>query len=219
MDIKEAIKKRHSVRSYKDEAIPHDMRAELDALAKECNRESGLNIQVIYDDPECFHSMLAHYGKFKNVNNYIALVGNKSDKHKELAGYYGEAMVLRAQQMGLNTCWVGGTYSKAKCKADVKRGEMIICVIAIGFGAEDGVQHKSKPAEKLCRVKGSDMPDWFEKGLEAAILAPTAMNQQKFTVILSGEEAIIKAKPGPFTKVDLGIVKYHFEVGSGRKCG
>ena len=45
---------------------------------------------------------MAHYGKFENVKNYIAIVGNKNDQEK--AGYYGEKIVLKCPELGLNTC-------------------------------------------------------------------------------------------------------------------
>ena len=93
-----------------------------------------------------------------------------------------------------------------------------MCVIAIGYGETEGVKHKSKPVEKLCNVSRDDMPTWFKNGMVAAMLAPTALNQQKFFVSLVGDEVVITAKRGPFTKVDLGIVKYNFEAACGHKC-
>ena len=59
------------------------------------------------------------------------------------------------------------------------------------------------------------MPDWFKSGVEAELLAPTAMNQQKFLFSFDGNRVSAKAGMGFYTKVDLGIVKYHFEVGAG----
>ena len=219
MDVKEVIKNRHSVRQYKDTPIGEEIRSRLDELAKKANEESGLNIQVIYDDPDCFNSLLAHYGKFKNVNNYIAIVGDKKlENMEELGGYYGQMLVLHAQDMGLNTCWVGGTYGKGKCKADKAKGEKIVCVIALGYGDEEGVKHKSKSVDKLCNVPEKDMPTWFKNGMVAAMMAPTALNQQKFFVTLNDDDVIITAQKGPFSKVDLGIVKYNFEAVTGRKC-
>lgn len=219
MDLKEAVKARHSVRQYKDTPIPEDIKAQLEQEIAACNQESKLHIQILYDDPECFDTFLSHYGKFKNVKNYIAIVGRKSDQLEELGGYYGQRIVLKAQQLGLNTCWVGGTYGKGKCGADSAAGEKIVCVIAIGYGENEGVKHKSKPVEKLCDVPEADMPVWFKNGMVGAMMAPTALNQQKFHVTLEGDEAFITAKSGPFTKVDLGIVKYNFEAASGHRCG
>lgn len=219
MDIREAIKNRHSVRQYKDMPIEQEHRDKLEALAKECNEESGLNIQIIYDDPECFDTFWAHYGKFKNAVNYIALVGDKKMENlDETCGYYGQKLVLAAQQLGLNTCWVAGSYGKGKCKADAEKDEKIVCVIALGYGENEGVKHKSKPVSKLCNVPESEMPTWFKNGMVAAMMAPTALNQQKFFVTLEGEDVIITAWKRPMAKIDLGIVKYNFEAVTGKKC-
>ena len=219
MDIKEAIKARHSVRQYSSDKIAEDVRNSLESLIEECNKESGLHIQLITDDAECFDTLLGHYGKFAGVNNYIAIVGSKKlGNLDELGGYYGEKVVLKAQILGLNTCWVAGTYGKGKCKAVVDAGEKIVCVIAIGYGLSSGTAHKSKELSKLCGVSEKDMPAWFKEGIDAALMAPTALNQQKFFIDLDGGDAVIKPGFGPMTKLDLGIVRYNFEVASGHKC-
>ena len=219
MDIKQAIKERHSVRQYSPDRISGDVRTALEGLIQECNKESGLHMQLVMDDPECFDTFLSHYGKFTCVNNYIAVVGSKKLPNlDELAGYYGEKIVLEAQMLGLRTCWVAGTYGRGKCKAHIDAGEKIVCVISIGYGLTDGVNHKSKELSKLCGVSENDMPSWFKEGIEAALQAPTAVNQQKFFINIDGEDATIKAGFGPLTKLDLGIVRYNFEVASGHKC-
>ena len=61
------------------------------------------------------------------------------------------------------------------------------------------------------------MPDWFKNGIDAALLAPTAMNQQKFVFSLNGDVVSAKAGVGFYSKIDLGIAKYHFEVGAGKE--
>ena len=218
MDINEAIQLRHSVRQYKTDPIPEETKSALRDVVEQCNKESGLKIQVIYEDPNTFTGFLANYGKFKNAQNYIALVGPESKMLDETAGYYGQRIVLFLQQIGLNTCWVGGTYKKGKCSAVVSAGEKLVCIIAFGYGENEGVKHKSKPIEKLCNVPEENMPEWFRNGMAAAMMAPTAINQQKFFVELRDEEAVITAQNGPFSNVDLGIVKYNFEAASGHKC-
>lgn len=219
MTVKEAIKARHSVRQFKDIPIEAETADRLRSLIEECNKESGLNIQLILDDPECFDTFLSHYGKFRGAKNYIALVGSSSlEKLDELAGYYGERIVLEAQMLGLNSCWVAGTYGKGKCKADKEKNDRIVCVIALGYGESEGAPHKSKPLGKLCALKKEDMPVWFKNGMLAAVLAPTALNQQKFFIDIDGEEAVITSKRGPMTGIDVGIVRYNFEAASGHKC-
>ena len=212
--INEAIRARHSVRSYNERGIEEDKVDELRRAIDECNRASGLNIQLMTDEPHAFDCFMAHYGKFSGVRNYIAMVGRKGED--ERIGYYGEKLVLLAQTMGLNTCWVALTFSKRKTGCRIGPGEKILCVIAIGYGSTQGVEHRGKPMSELCKVN-SDMPDWFENGMEAAMLAPTAVNQQKFLFTLNGDEVTAKATGGVYSRIDLGIVKYHFEVGSGKE--
>jgi len=162
---------------------------------------------------------MAHYGRFKNVSNYLALVGKKSEKNlDQLCGYFGESFVLLAQELGLNTCWVAGTFGRGKCKAVIQSDEKLVCVISFGYGENTGNPHKSKAEEKLCDIPEAERPDWFKDGLEAALLAPTALNQQKFFVSLVDGEPVITSKKGPMTLLDLGIVKYNFEAASGHKC-
>lgn len=214
MDVLEIMKARHSVRQYSGKKIEAGIREELAALAKECNEESGLHIQIIFDEPKCFSGMMAHYGKFSGVENYIALVGKKDDALDEKTGYYGEKLVLKAQELGLNTCWVAMTHGKSA--AEIGRGEKLACIIALGYGTTQGIPHKDKPVEQLCNC-APDMPDWFSKGMEAALLAPTAMNQQKFYITLENENVSARSGKGFYAKMDLGIVKYHFEAVTGRK--
>lgn len=215
MEILEIMQQRHSVRQYTDRAIEPEKRVVLDALTQEINRKAGLSVQIIYDDPKCFDSFMAHYGKFAGVRNYIALVGKKAPGLDETLGYYGEELVLKAQELGLNTCWVALTHGKSK--AAVGRGEKEVCLIALGYGVTQGVEHKSRPMQELCTC-GEPMPEWFRCGMNAAMLAPTAMNQQKFRFELL-PDGTVKAACGSgfYTKLDLGIVKYHFEAVTGKK--
>ena len=214
MELMEAIHTRHSVRQYTDRPIDAKtitaLRDEIDV----CNRESGLHIQLVTNEPDAFSSFMAHYGKFRGVTNYIALIGPKSDMLDELCGYYGERLVLRAQQLGLNTCWVALTYKKIHRAFQLDSGEKLTVVIALGYGENQGTAHKSKSADAVSKSTG-EAPEWFRAGVEAALLAPTAMNQQKFTLSYAGGKVSAKAGRGLYSKVDLGIVKYHFEIGSG----
>lgn len=215
MEMLERMKQRHSVRQYKDTAIEPQKQSILHRLITEINDETGLHIQIFYDEPKCFHSLMAHYGKFSGVKNYIALVGKKSPRLEEMLGYYGEMLVMKAQELGLNTCWVALTHGRSK--ADIRKGEKQICLISLGYGATQGTPHPNKPLQEVCNHT-PNMPEWFLNGIEAALLAPTAMNQQKFffELLPNGNVHAVCGK-GFYTKLDFGIVKYHFEMGSGRK--
>ena len=223
MTIQEAIKARHSVRAYKGQPLAEDIVRELENEIAEQNRKGHLHIQLIKNEPKAFQGKLAKYGKFSNVTNYLVMAGTKSDDLDERIGYYGEHLVLLAQTLGLNTCWVGLSYSKIPGTYVLEDGEVIKAYIAIGYGETQGVGHKIKTIEKVSDV--SDItPSWFRKGVEAALLAPTAVNQQKFffeyIASMDGKPAQVRAKKTfsviGYIKLDLGIAKYHFEVGAGK---
>ena len=215
MDILEAMVRRHSVRQYLDRPIPSDVRERLQREIDDCNREGGLHLQLVCDEPAAFSGTLAHYGKFSGVQNYIAVVGKKAPGLEERAGYYGERVVLLAQQLGLNTCWVALTFSKRKARFTLDEGEKLVLVIALGYGATQGTPHRGKAMSQVTRCAGP-MPDWFRRGAEYAMLAPTAVNQQKFLLELTGDHTVRATSPrGTMARLDLGIVKYHFESAAG----
>lgn len=215
MDILDIMRKRHSVRQYEDKKIEEDKRAILNTLVDEINKENNLNIQICYDEPTAFNTFMAHYGKFDGVTNYIALVAKKGND--ELLGYQGERIVLKAQEIGLNTCWVALTYGKGKVKIDKKNGEKLYCVISLGYGKNQGAVHKIKPIDKILEVIG-DKPEYLDRGVKACLMAPTAVNQQKFKIICdNGNITIKKNGIGFYTDMDLGIIKCHFELATNVK--
>lgn len=216
MTIMEAIRQRHSVRQYTDKPLGEDVIRPLEEEIAACNKESGLHIQLVKNESKAFDSFMAHYGKFSGVTNYIAMIGKKGPDLEETCGYYGERLVLKAQQLGLNTCWVAMTYSKIRSAFSVGEGEKLCIVISLGYGKTQGVPHKSKAIEKVAKTDGP-APDWFTSGVEAALLAPTAMNQQKFQFTLTDDKVSVRAGVGFYTKIDLGIVRYHFEAGAGKE--
>ncbi len=222
MTIQEAIEARHSVRAYKDLPLSEEIVRLLEDELMKLNNEGQLHIQLICNEPKAFQGTMAKYGKFRNANNYLVMAGKKAEDLDERIGYYGEHLVLLAQTLGLNTCWIGLSYSKEPGTYVLEEGEKIACYIAIGYGETQGSGHKIKTVEQVSNA--SDItPSWFKKGIEAALLAPTAVNQQKFSfeyVGMSNNRHQVRAKKGfsmiGYTQMDLGIAKYHFEVGAGK---
>ena len=220
MTLQEAIAARHSVRKYIDKEIPADIISALQDKIAECNKGGNLNIQLILNETRAFTGMLS-YGQFSGVKNYLAMVGKKGDNLDERVGYYGEQLVLLAQTLGLNTCWVGLSYRRVPEVYHVGNDEKLTCMIALGYGETQGVSHKIKTVEDVSNA--SDItPLWFKKGVEAALLAPTAVNQQKFSfeyLGLKNNWHQVRAKKGfsmiGYCQMDLGIAKCHFEIGAG----
>ena len=209
----ELIKARHSVRSYLDKPIEAEKAEKLKAKIAECNAAGGLRLQFCPDAGKTFNRVLNKFMGLGSAPSVIACIGRDGDDLEERIGYYGERLVRFAQGLGLNTCWAG-TFNPKNVPAEIGEGERLVIVIAIGYGANQGKQHRSKDPEKVI-TSGGEKPYWFNYGVEMALLAPTAINQQKFLIDLKEDGSVTFADQGGiFSKVDLGIVRYHFEVGA-----
>ena len=227
MTLQEAITKRHSVRQYLPMAIETEKIAELEKEIQTLNEQYGLHIQLVTNEPQAFTSGLAKYGKFVNVSNYIVMAAKKGHQTEEITGYAGEHLVLYAQTLGLNTCWVGLTYSKIQGAYTLHTDEEIKAVIALGYGQTQGVAHPQKKSMEHYMTADTEtlsfyqsvLPEWFKQGMEAVLLAPSAVNQQKFHFTLLPDNKVRAERRFSligYTLIDLGIAKYHFETAAGK---
>lgn len=237
----ETIRERHSVREY--DGGPLDQ-AEFDALGavvEECARESGLDIQLVGDNPEVFN-VIARFGLIRGCRTHVAFVvdgakaggatsganaaangateadcvemrGARRTAVDEAIGYWGQKIVLAAQDMGLNTCWCALCSCK-KSHAVVAPGKKIRLVIAVGHGKTQGFSRKTKSVEALSSVECAKTPAWFAEAMEAVQLAPTAMNNQNFkiTLLSDGKTVRIDAPQSGLNVIDEGIVRCNFEI-------
>ncbi len=214
----EALQSRHSVRKYQDRPLEANVVAALQEEIEKLNREGSLRMQLVLNERKAFKGFLS-YGSFSNVSNYVMVVGKKSESLEYRAGYYGEQLVLFAQRIGLNTCCVGLTFKKVDGAFQVSEDEKVVLCIAVGYGEADGFRaHKIKRPDQVSNVT-PESPDWFKKGVEAALLAPTAVNQQKFYFEYIPQDGVKPTKGSSlvgYTKIDLGIAMYNFQVGAGR---
>lgn len=212
----DAIMQRHSVRQYKPQRIEADKVAALKAKIDELNAEGNLNLQFIEDAGKTYNKLFNKVSGLGTAPSVIACVGEDKDNLNQRLGYYGEKLVLYAQTLGLNTCWTG-TFNSKNVDAEIKSGERLPITIAIGYGKDPGKPHKSKSVAQLSAGSRTN-PEWFDNGVKMALLAPTAINQQKFLIKLNSDDSVeIIDKGGVLSQIDLGIVKCHFEIGSGKK--
>lgn len=214
MTLEEAIKSRRSVRSYAERPVEPEKIDTLNRLVEEINASTGLNFSLVTDEPDAFgRSLMARYGKFSGVRNYFCLAAPSDTASKEAVGYNGERLVLEARRLGLDTCWVGMTVKKRLIPVKLRHGDKIHAVIAVGYGTVQGSDHKRKLP---CSVAPDydRAPEWFRHGVDLALLAPTALNQQKFKIFLDGDKVKMTAGRGFYTSIDLGIARLHFEIGA-----
>ena len=209
----EAVRARHAVRSYQDKRIDKELIDKLEAKIAELNEKGNISLQFIDDASSTFNKLFNKAMGLGSAPSVIACVGPDDDTLDERIGYYGEKLVIYAQQLGLNTCWVG-TFNRKKIPAKIGSNEKLVIAIAIGYGTTQGKQSKSKTADEVVIDFTDNAPNWFKAGVEAALLAPTAINQQKFEIIYTKNEDVeFKDLGGILSKVDIGIVKCNFEIG------
>lgn len=221
MTLLEAIGERHSIRKYKKIPLSEEVINKLQVAIDECNRDGGLHIQLILNEPKGI-SRIHSYGLFTHVENYLVMAGAYVEDIEEKLGYYGEKIVLMAQQMGLGTCWVGGSYRKIRGAYELAGDDKMVGLIAIGYPDQVGRTHSVKSVQQVSNAD-EQSPEWFVNGVRSALMAPTAVNQQKFHFELlpseGSERPRVRATSGRsiygHTKLDLGIVKLHFEIGAG----
>ncbi len=209
----DAIKERHSVRNYEAKKIEAEKVEKIRAKIEELNKEGNLHLQFMEDAGKTYNKLFNKVAGLGSAPSVIACVGIDDETLEQRVGYYGEKLVLFIQELGLNTCWAG-TFNEKNIGAEVGDGEKLVISIAVGYGKDKGKPHKSKSPEQVIEAKG-DRPYWFNKGVDMALLAPTAINQQKFIIRLNEDESVeFVDKGGIFSQVDLGIVRCHFEIGA-----
>lgn len=212
-----AIDSRHSVRAYLDRKPDKEILDCLSAEITRINATHDLSFRLVTDEPTAFSGFLARYGKFRNVTDYIIVSGPAGDAVSRLCGYEGERMVLAMQALGLNSCWVGLSYRKSTTDFNVPADHKIRCVIAFGYGESQGTGHKIKTPLQVSNIT-ADSPQWFRDGIDAALKAPTAINQQKFRFTLM-PDGRVTARAGfslaGYTQTDLGIAACHFDLAAG----
>ena len=210
--MRQAMSERHTVRRYLDKSLEADVLARVRECLRVANERFGTDVRLVTDDASAFNAAL-RLVLAKGVRNYFVLAGGEDATLHERLGMASAELMLRCQTLGLNTWWVGGTFSR-KAVAAMVPGEVMVGIVAVGYGATQGRPHKSKTPAEVSSYEGT-APAWFTAGVEAALLAPTALNRQAFTIRGSGNVVEASYAPGAFSGEDLGIVKYHFELGAG----
>lgn len=216
MDTMKVMAQRHSVRRYKSEPIPNELKEFLIGYIDDINKKHGLHFKLFFGRRAMFNR-IQRLTKAKNASNYLALIVPEEYGSGELAGFFGSEFTIVAQTMGLNTWWVCDNYARAIVASDSKLsiGQDMIGIIAFGYGQDAGVPHQSKSPEEVSRYEGGEAPEWFQNGVKAALYAPTYKNKQNFKIVGKGNKVEITYELSKYGDVDLGIVKQHFQMGAG----
>lgn len=213
MDIKEAMLERHMVRKYTDKPIPESVVEKLNERVSRNNSANNLCVKLMTNDSNAL-SAIIKFILAKGVKNYFILAGDADADLEEKLGYVAADLMLYAQTLGLNTWYVGGTFNRRVAK--YVESKKVVGIVAVGYGEKQGAPHKSKAAKDVSSVD-DETPEWFINGVEASLLAPTALNKQDYIITRDGNKVKIENENGVFTAVNRGLIKYHFELGAGKE--
>lgn len=224
---------RHSVRAYDGRKVPDDMLDRLDpflsGFSELCRGARG----VLLDDAgDVFTGIIASLGRITGVSTVAVFIGDTSvPEYMEAVGYLGEGVILQATSLGLGTCWIAGTFNRNRTAARIKLGknERVVAITSLGFSAEkEDAGHrlvrnlaKSRKRKPLEDISGGLPPEKWPPGcreaLEAARLAPSALNRQPWFFEVNHGEITLSVQGvgsgyGSLKRLDCGIAMLHFEV-------
>jgi hypothetical protein len=183
---------------------------------------------------DVFKGAIGHYGKIKGAPAFIAFIGDMDNPNiHEQVGYLGEGIILEATALKLGTCWVGGFFRPevAASLTNINKNERVFAVTPIGYVSEDwsleekimagfGRKHQRKPlSELITGLEEEKWPAWMKELLEAARLAPSAVNRQPWRFHIEQHSITISVDnlKDTFTiskRLDCGIAMLHIEVAS-----
>lgn len=233
----EQLRERHSVRSFTTEPIHEDHLKALNSEITMINtHEAGMHFRLVTEDSDPFSGFTSSYGFFKNARNYLAcVVDTDFPDYMERAGYLAQQFVMKAQSLGLSTCYVGGTYNAGKVNVQMRAGWKLLFIVLTGYKSEAPASFVAKLASSIIHRKKRTIESFFEGDfqtavgeipylrtmLEALACAPSSLNKQPVKVRLEERDGVKTVCAGvdasnPKNLIDLGIAKFNMAaVGDG----
>ena len=118
MDYNALIQNRKSARQFTDQKVTESVCAELEAYYRSgCQRlvpDIDTELWIFGDNTRQALEKAAGYNEFLvGAPQYLVLLSGKAEQAYENAGYMMEDLVLKLEDMGLGSCWLTFTDSKA----------------------------------------------------------------------------------------------------------
>jgi hypothetical protein len=232
VDLSKAVNLRHSRRTYDGKSLPLETAIKLHDMADEYSRVPGVDIRFVTNNGEAFNGFTKSYGVFTGVNDFFLLIRNKDNPKSSIKlGYYGELIVLRCTELGLDTCWAGGAFSRKDLNITLEDNQVVEAAITVGHSPkrrsfQENILHfvfhpRTKRLDDMYTLESNAIPHWFINGMAAVHKAPSTYNRQPAHFIYRSDGTISvdvrDVETTPYMGIDLGIAKLHFEIGSGRK--
>jgi hypothetical protein len=209
--ITEIIEKRYSCRTYNAAHIENQVLETLRGYA--AGKQTGpfgirSRFKIIAASKEDDNTLkgLGTYGFIKDASGFIIGATQEVGYSLEDFGYLMEEIILYATDLGLGTCWLGGTFTRSNFaeKISARDDEVIPAVTSLGYPADKvckmdqrirkaaGSDHRL-PWEKLFFDSRFDVPLEYQaagayaKSLEMVRLGPSASNKQPWRILKDGQ--------------------------------
>ena len=241
MDVKEAMDQRISLRAYDQKPIEQEKLSQLQEAIDVANTQMAEEAPdhpaiLTIEGPHLEDGTSVHMKNRSIVGPiYHYVAGYCEDAiARELIGYYGEKIVLLATQLGIGSCWIAETMDWKTLARDEYNGLKLGIIISIGYapekiplkqeGIRTAIRLRTKKPVQIMTANGAptepeQMPEWFNRGINAVLACPTAINMLPVVFDLT-DDVVSASMPKQRHLVqdyDLGISKLHFELAADLK--
>lgn len=230
MDIIQAIKARHSVRSYNGALLEDAVKQELQAYAYGVDSPFGGRYSFrLRTFPKDGNLRPGTYGIIKGARDYFLIAYGDDMQSALSAGFAFEQVVLRATAMGLGTCWMGGTYRRETFDPGIIWPEGVTLKVVCPIGIPQKPRLFERMARKIMRSSsrlpfgslfhldnyGHPLPEdtAFAESLSMMRLAPSSVNSQPWRAVQCDDVLHLYCRErDKMSLVDMGIGLCHFKL-------
>ncbi len=232
MDILEAMEARRSVRTFDGKPLGVEateaINASMACATSPFDGEWAMDLQRFDMRADLKPGT---YGVIKGASTFMLLgFDDGNPMNAVAAGFAMEQVVIACTQMGLGTCWMGGTYKSSDFERVAHFPEKMDLHIVIPVGISTGEQRflerftrfvanskNRKPVNKLFFVGQWDSPltdsNQYYESLMMMRLAPSSTNSQPWRSIVKGDIVHFYSKGAETVHmVDVGIGMSHFDM-------
>lgn len=207
IDVKEAVKKRVSTRSFEERSLTEEDKNKLINFYKSLTNPFGIDVRVEYisKNTGVENVKLGTYGTIKGAKDFLAIIVKDEPFAMEAVGYQIENLILYATDMGLGTVWLAATFSRKDFEnvMEIQSDDLFPCISPIGYPSE-----KRSIIEKITRASlgSKNRKEWnklfyledfsqalseseagkYKLALEMLRLAPSSTNAQPWAVVKQG---------------------------------
>lgn len=235
MNYKKLISSRKSVREFKNKDIEQKYFNEIERYinnSKKLLPQISVEIKIFNNEDgyEKLNKIAGYNGYMIEAPNYVIILSDVKKGYIENSGYIGERLMLKARDLGIDSCWITFKDSNSiKNKLDILSDKEVTAIIALGYEDNKNIKNKSVSdrlsVEEIVYMnewgKNISITDLEERGLLDAFnyarMSPSNLNRQPWRFIIDGGNIILAVKKDEFTSdyelsIDTGIVMLYFSL-------